>query len=413
MTQSEYKPFVVLGVTGGIAAYKAVEICRQLVDAGCHVAPVLTKDATRFIAPLTFTALASEPAQTEIYDGLSAIPHTRLGQAADLIVIAPATAHLLARYAHGLADDLLTTTLLATRAPVLVAPAMHTEMWEHPSVGENLSILTSRGVHVVGPGVGHLAGGDEGAGRLEDSDVIVGRALEILGASRPTGDFAGTHVVVSAGGTREAIDPVRYLTNRSSGKQGHALAEAAANRGARVTLVTSSQVPAHTHGPGRIDVIRVESAAEMGEAMLREAKEAEVVVMAAAVADFRPSVILDSKFKREQGALEIVLEPTDDILAGLVQARSTDQVIVGFAAETENALENGAAKLKRKGCDVLVVNDVSAEGVGFDHDTNAVSILEADGMSTSVALSSKRTVAEAVLDKVVRHLNSNQGAGHE
>ena len=387
MTQSEYKPFVVLGVTGGIAAYKAVEICRQLVDAGCHVAPVLTKDATRFIAPLTFTALASEPAQTEIYDGLSAIPHTRLGQAADLIVIAPATAHLLARYAHGLADDLLTTTLLATRAPVLVAPAMHTEMWEHPSVGENLSILTSRGVHVVGPGVGHLAGGDEGAGRLEDSDVIVGRALEILGASRPTGDFAGTHVVVSAGGTREAIDPVRYLTNRSSGKQGHALAEAAANRGARVTLVTSSQVPAHTHGPGRIDVIRVESAAEMGEAMLREAKEAEVVVMAAAVADFRPSVILDSKFKREQGALEIVLEPTDDILAGLVQARSTDQVIVGFAAETENALENGAAKLKRKGCDVLVVNDVSAEGVGFDHDTNAVSILEADGMSTSVALS--------------------------
>ena len=413
MTQSEHKPFVVLGVTGGIAAYKAVEICRQLVDAGCHVAPVLTKDATRFIAPLTFTALASEPAQTEIYDGLSAIPHTRLGQAADLIVIAPATAHLLARYAHGLADDLLTTTLLATRAPVLVAPAMHTEMWEHPSVGENLSILTSRGVHVVGPGVGHLAGGDEGAGRLEDSDVIVGRALEILGASRPTGDFAGTHVVVSAGGTREAIDPVRYLTNRSSGKQGHALAEAAANRGARVTLVTSSQVPAHTHGPGRIDVIRVESAAEMGEAMLREAKEAEVVVMAAAVADFRPSVILDSKFKREQGALEIVLEPTDDILAGLVQARSTDQVIVGFAAETENALENGAAKLKRKGCDVLVVNDVSAEGVGFDHDTNAVSILEADGMSTSVALSSKRTVAEAVLAKVVRHLNSTQGAAHE
>ena len=413
MTHSEHKPFVVLGVTGGIAAYKAVEICRQLVDAGCHVAPVLTKDATRFIAPLTFTALASEPAQTEIYDGLSAIPHTRLGQAADLIVIAPATAHLLARYAHGLADDLLTTTLLATRAPVLVAPAMHTEMWEHPSVGENLSILTSRGVHVVGPGVGHLAGGDEGAGRLEDSEIIVGRALEILGASRPTGDFAGTHVVVSAGGTREAIDPVRYLTNRSSGKQGHAIAEAAANRGARVTLVTSSQVPAQTHGPGRIDVIRVESAAEMGEAMLREAKEAEVVVMAAAVADFRPSVILNSKFKREQGALEIVLEPTDDILAGLVQAKTTNQVIVGFAAETENALENGAAKLKRKGCDVLVVNDVSAEGVGFDHDTNAVSILEADGMSTSVALSSKRTVAEAVLDRVVRYFNSNQGAGHE
>jgi phosphopantothenoylcysteine decarboxylase/phosphopantothenate--cysteine ligase len=413
MTHSEHKPFVVLGVTGGIAAYKAVEICRQLVDAGCHVAPVLTKDATRFIAPLTFTALASEPAQTEIYDGLSAIPHTRLGQAADLIVIAPATAHLLARYAHGLADDLLTTTLLATRAPVLVAPAMHTEMWEHPSVGENLSILTSRGVHVVGPGVGHLAGGDEGAGRLEDSEIIVGRALEILGASRPTGDFAGTHVVVSAGGTREAIDPVRYLTNRSSGKQGHAIAEAAANRGARVTLVTSSQVPAQTHGPGRIDVIRVESAAEMGEAMLREAKEAEVVVMAAAVADFRPSVILNSKFKREQGALEIVLEPTDDILAGLVQAKTTNQVIVGFAAETENALENGAAKLKRKGCDVLVVNDVSAEGVGFDYDTNAVNILEADGMSTSVALSSKRTVAEAVLDRVVRYFNSNQGAGHE
>src|ERR1700734_3253640 len=232
-------PRIVLGVCGGIAAYKAVEVCRQLVDAGAHVIPVLTSEATRFVGALTFSALASEPAQTSLWDEDTPIPHTRLGQSADLILVVPATAHLMARYAAGLSDDLLTATLLATRAPVLLCPAMHTEMWEHPSVQENLATLERRGVRVVAPAVGRLAGGDSGEGRLAEPAEIAARAL-LLAGGEPGGDLAGRHIVISAGGTREAIDPVRFLTNRSSGKQGHALAEAAARRGADVTLVTSS-----------------------------------------------------------------------------------------------------------------------------------------------------------------------------
>ena len=399
MATSDGRPFVVLGVSGGIAAYKAVELCRRLVDAGCHVAPILTEHATRFVGELTFSALASEPAQTELYDATAVIPHTRLGQAADLVIVAPATAHLLARYAAGMADDLLTATLLATRAPVLVAPAMHTEMWEQPSVVDNLELLRRRGVEVVEPAVGRLAGGDEGAGRLADPATIAQAAFELLG--RRPADLSGRRVVISAGGTREPIDPVRFLTNRSSGKQGHALAAAAADRGASVVLVTTSALPAHAG----VTTVSVETAAEMHEAMIQAASGADVVIMAAAVADFRPKDPEQTKVKRELGAPEIVLEPTPDILVDLVGRRTDGQVIVGFAAETDHVLEHAAAKLERKGCDLLVVNDVSAPSVGFDHDTNAVHILSQDGTAVSVDLASKRTVADRILDRVMDHLN--------
>jgi phosphopantothenoylcysteine decarboxylase/phosphopantothenate--cysteine ligase len=412
------RPRIVLGVCGGIAAYKAVEVCRLLVDAGAHVIPVMTSEATRFVGAVTFSALASEPVQTSLWDEDSPIPHTRLGQSADLIVVVPATAHLLARYAVGLSDDLLTATLLATRAPVLLCPAMHTEMWEHPSVRENLATLERRGVRIVPPAVGRLAGGDSGEGRLAEPAVIARRALALVGigaveagdgdgaagdGAAARGDLSGLHVVVSAGGTREALDPVRYLTNRSSGKQGHALAQAAARRGARVTLVTASGLALPSDVQAAVTRINVESAADMEAALAQACQGADVVIMAAAVADFRPKVAADHKLSKEDGLPELVLEPTPDILTGLVSRRTLGQVLVGFAAETDDVAERGRRKLHRKGVDLLVVNDVSAPGTGFDHDTNAVSILEADGSSTEIPLTSKYAVANAVLDSVIAH----------
>jgi phosphopantothenoylcysteine decarboxylase/phosphopantothenate--cysteine ligase len=399
------RPRIVLGVCGGIAAYKAVEVCRLLVDAGAHVIPVLTSEATRFVGALTFSALASEPAQTSLWDEDTPIPHTRLGQSADLIVVVPATAHLMARYAAGLSDDLLTATLLATRAPVLMCPAMHTEMWEHASVRENLATLERRGVGIVPPAVGRLAGGDSGEGRLADPGVIAARALAVvgLGDGGAGRDLSGLHVVVSAGGTREALDPVRYLTNRSSGKQGHALAEAAARRGARVTLVTASRLTLSPDVQAAVTRIEVESAADMEAALAQACPGADVVIMAAAVADFRPKVAADHKLSKEDGLPELVLEPTPDILTGLVSRRPRGQVLVGFAAETDDVAERGRKKLQRKGVDLLVVNDVGAPGTGFDHDTNAVSILKADGSSTEIPLTSKYAVANAVLDSVIAH----------
>jgi phosphopantothenoylcysteine decarboxylase/phosphopantothenate--cysteine ligase len=398
-------PRVVLGVSGGIAAYKAVEICRRLVDAGVHVAPVLTHDATRFVGALTFSALASEPAQLSLWDEASPIPHTKLGQRADLVVVAPATAHTLARYAAGLSDDLLMATLLATRAPVIVCPAMHTEMWEHSSVRENLATLERRGVEIVPPESGRLAGGDSGEGRLADPAVIVARVLERLGQTARR-DLAGRAVVVSAGGTREPLDPVRFITNRSSGKQGHAIAVAAARRGASVTLVTSSPL-ALPPGSG-IRRVDVETAADMEQAMGAAAEGADVVVMSAAVSDFRPKVTAGTKLSKEDGIPEVVLEPTPDILAGLARRAAPGQVIVGFAAETHDVVERGRRKLERKGVHLLVVNDVSAPGVGFDHDTNAVVILGADGTATEIPLTSKDAVANAVLDRVIDHLNEKR-----
>ena len=397
-----HPPRVVLGVCGGIAAYKAVEVCRRLVDAGVHVAPVLTDDATRFVGAVTFSALASEPVQQSLWDESSPIPHTRLGQAADLIVVVPATAHTIARYATGLADDLLCATLLATRAPVILCPAMHTEMWEHASVRDNLATLERRGVEIIPPESGRLAGGDSGEGRLADPGVIVERVLERLGRATQR-DLHGARVVVSAGGTREPLDPVRFITNRSSGKQGHAIAVAAARRGAAVTLVTSSPLALPADVTATVTRFDVETAADMEHAVGAAAEGADVVVMAAAVADFRPKRVAGAKLSKEEGIPELVLEPTPDILAGLAAHRVPGQVLVGFAAETHDALARGKRKLERKGVDLLVVNDVSAPGAGFDHDTNAVVILGADGSSTEIPLTSKDAVANALLDMVIAH----------
>ncbi len=395
---------VVLGVTAGISAYKAIEVCRRLVDAGVHVAPVLTPDAMRFVGAATFSALGSEPAQSSLFEGSSPIPHTALGQADDLVVVAPATADFLARYAAGMANDLLTATLLATRAPVVVCPAMHTEMWEHPSVRENLATLVRRVVAVVPPGEGPLAAGDVGVGRLAGPADIVAVVLGMLGSS---GDLAGRRVVVSAGGTREPLDPVRHLSNRSSGKQGHALASAALRRGAEVTLVTTVSTPMPAHP--RLSVVRVDTAAEMEAAMGIESEKADVIVMAAAVADFRPVKVANRKLTKDDGIPDIVLEQTPDILRALVARRRPGQVIVGFAAETDEPLRRARAKRASKGVDLMVVNDVSAPGVGFDHDTNAVTIIAQDA-EHEVPLSAKEAVADAVLDEVVELLGRDQGA---
>ena len=385
---------IVLGVTGGIAAYKAVEVCRRLVDAGAHVVPVMTAGAEHFVGRTTLSALASEPVQTSLWDEESPIPHTRLGQTADLIVVAPATARLIAAYAAGLSTDLLTTTLLATRAPVIVCPAMHTEMWEHPAVQHNLGLLRERGVHVVDPEQGRLAGGDVGTGRLASPERIVAIVERLLGPR----DLDGTQVVISAGGTREPIDAVRVIANRSSGKQGYALAAEASSRGARVTLVSTVELAV----PPGVVVRSVETAAEMQAAMHELAPHADIVIMAAAVADFRPVRRAEGKIKKDAGVPQILLEPTPDILAGLGAAKPTGQVLVGFAAETSDLLANAQLKLHRKHLDLIVANDVGAPGVGFQHDTNEVTVLGVDGVVCTVALTDKRSVAAAVLDSVIR-----------
>jgi phosphopantothenoylcysteine decarboxylase/phosphopantothenate--cysteine ligase len=386
---------IVLGVSGGIAAYKAVEVCRRLVDAGAHVIPVLTEGALHFVGRTTFDALGSERAWTSLWDEPHPIPHTHLGQTADLVLVAPATARVLGLYAAGISDDLLTNLLLATRAPVMVCPAMHTEMWEHPSVQDNLRLLRSRGVHIVEPETGRLAGGDVGAGRLAEPATIVAAADALLTEGHDH-DLIGLRLVVTAGGTREPIDPVRFIGNRSSGKQGHAVAEEAASRGAKVTLVTTTTLPASAS----VDVVRVDTAAEMEQAVLSRADQADVIVMAAAVADFRPVDVADSKIKKAGGVPQVVLEPTNDILATLGAQRRPGQTIVGFAAETDDLRANAADKLARKGIDLIVANDVSAPGVGFEHDTNAVVILAADGSAQEIALTDKRAIARAVLDAV-------------
>ena len=390
---------IVLGVSGGIAAYKSVELCRRLVDAGAYVAPIMTEDAHRFIGPVTLSALASEPVHTSLWDDASPIPHTRLGQNADVIVVAPATARVIAAYAMGLSHDVLVATLIATRAPVVLCPAMHTEMWEHPSVQHNIEILRSRGVIIVEPQSGRLAGGDIGTGRLADTDSIASAIDSVLASSH---DLSSVSVLVTAGGTREPIDAVRVIANRSSGKQGYAIAENAARRGATVTLVSTVDRPTLAS----ITVIPVETADDMLRAVTCHSDSSDVIVMSAAVADFRPVQRSDGKIKKADGVPEIVLEKTPDILAGLGARKREGQILVGFAAETEDLIAHAQDKLVRKNLDLIVANDVSAPGVGFSHDTNAVTILGAGGVLQTVALTDKHHIASAVLDSVVE-LRSN------
>jgi len=385
---------IVLGVTGGIAAYKAIEVSRRLVDAGAHVVPIMTAGAERFIGRTTLSALASEPVQTELWDNpTTPIPHTKIGQGADLVVVAPATARIIAAYRMGLSTDLLTNTLIATRAPVVICPAMHTEMWEHPAVADNIAVLRQRGVHIVEPAVGRLAGGDLGAGRLADPALIVAEAERVLGPR----DLVGVRLVVSAGGTREPIDAVRVIANRSSGKQGYAVAAEAAARGADVTIVSTVALPV----PPGATVRRVETAAEMEVEMQQAADDHDVIVMAAAVADFRPATVADGKLKKRDGAPQIMLEPTPDILAGLGARKREGQVLVGFAAETDDLVANATAKLVAKRLDLLVANDVAKPGVGFEHDTNAVTLLRPDAEPVEIDLADKRDVARAVIDAIV------------
>ncbi len=388
-------------MSGGIAAYKAVEVCRRLVDAGAFVSPVLTAGAQEFVGALTFSALASEPARTSLFPRRGSgspepIPHTVLGQQADLVIVAPATAAVLGKYAHGISDDLLTATLLATRAPVMVAPAMHTEMWEHPAVQDNLVILRARGVHVVDPVAGRLARGDVGEGRLADPSDIVAAADRVLGPN----DLIGVRVLVTAGGTREPIDAVRIITNRSSGKQGYAIAEVAARRGADVTLVTTIGRPA----PAGVEIVPVQTAAEMQDAVMGRAPAADVIVMAAAVADFRPKEPPDRKLKKHEGIPEIVLEPTHDFLVDLGRDKPAGQVLVGFAAETEDLVEHATEKLRSKRLDLVVGNDISEPDAGFEVDTNRAVILGADGGLEALPLLAKSELAGVILDKVADRL---------
>ena len=399
---------VVLGVGGGIAAYKAVEVLRGLSKLGAEVVPLVTDAATHFVGRATFSALCPEPVRASLWDGPEPVPHTALGRRADLLLVAPCTADLLAKLAHGHADDLLTATALATRAPLLLAPAMHSEMWEHPAVGANVATLKSRGTSLVGPGTGPLAAGDSGVGRMAEPDEIVDAAVSLLYdapapseppapsglVAAPSGALAGMAVLVSAGGTREPIDRVRFIGNRSSGRQGHAVAAEAASRGARVVLVTSSALPA----PDEVEVVKVETAQEMAEEIGKRAGEANLIVMAAAVADFRPRARLEHKMDRSRGPVGLELEPTEDILASLSAARRPGQVLVGFAAEVGSDLARAAEKLERKGADLLVVNDVSEPDAGFDVPTNTVTILSRRGVAAKVGPVSKEQVARTVLD---------------
>jgi phosphopantothenoylcysteine decarboxylase / phosphopantothenate---cysteine ligase len=391
---------VLLGVTGGIAAYKAALLARLLVGAGATVDPVLTRGATRFVGAATFEGITGRRARAEVWEDIPAETHVALGRAADLAVVYPATAHVLAKLAHGFADDLLTTTLLASTCPLVVAPAMHTEMWEHPATRDNVETLRARGVEVLGPATGRLMGGDEGPGRLVEPDEALAALVALRGGH---GELAGRTVVVTAGGTREPIDPVRFLGNRSTGKMGFAIAAAAARRGATVHLVAGPTALPTPPGVTRHDVT---TALEMHATVFELVETADVVVKAAAVADFRPASRSASKLKKDAGLERIELTRNPDILAELGARREggARPLLVGFAAETDDIEANGRAKLERKQADLLVVNDVSGETTGFAVDSNAVVILGRDGARIEVPLTSKAAVADRILDEVVARL---------
>lgn len=408
-------PRVVLGVSGGIAAYKACELLRRFTESGHDVTVVPTAAALEFVGAPTWAALSGKPVAADVWSAVHEVPHVRLGQTADLVVVAPATADLLAKAAHGLADDLLTNTLLTARCPVLLAPAMHTEMWEHPATAGNVATLRSRGVLVIEPAEGRLTGADTGKGRLPEPSEIFEVARDVLarvatGSASASGaltDLAGRHVVVSAGGTRERLDPVRFLGNRSSGLQGYALARAAAARGAEVSLIAANVT---LPDPAGVKVVRVESTAELRDAVLAASASADAVVMAAAPADFRPVSQSDVKIKKadDGSAPSITLQQNPDILKEISTHRARpDAVIVGFAAETGDdsgtVLDLARAKLARKGCDLLVVNDVSGGAVFGSADNEAV-ILGADGSAVEVPHGSKSALAHLIWDNVVSRL---------
>ena len=397
---------VVLGVTGGIAAYKACELLRRFTESGHDVTVVPTASALQFVGAPTWSALSGKPVATDVWTDVHAVPHVHIGQQADVVVVAPATADLLARAAHGLADDLLTNTLLTARCPVVFAPAMHTEMWEHPATQANVATLRARGALVIEPAVGRLTGADTGKGRLPEPAEIyeLVRGLLDRGADA-TQDLAGRKVVVSAGGTREYLDPVRFLGNRSSGLQGYALARAAASRGAHVTLVSANVT---LPDPAGVSVVRVETTEQLREAVVAATATADAVVMAAAPADFRPTAVSEAKIKKadDGSAPAIELTQNPDILAEISHDRAReDAVIVGFAAETGDAtgsvLDLGRAKLARKGCDLLVVNDVSGGAVFGSADNEAV-VLAADGAAVEVPRGSKTALAHVIWDEVAR-----------
>lgn len=402
---TDSRPKVVLGVSGGIAAYKACELLRRLTESGHDVQVVPTASSLHFVGAATWAALSGHPVSTEVWSNVHEVPHVRIGQSADLVVVAPATADMLAKAAHGQADDLLTNTLLTARCPVVFAPAMHTEMWEHPATRANVATLRARGALVIEPAVGRLTGVDTGKGRLPDPDAIFEVCRRVLARGVSAPDLAGRHVVVSAGGTREPLDPVRFLGNRSSGKQGYALARTAAARGARVTLIEANTgLP----DPAGVDIVRVGTAVQLREAVLKAAADADAVVMAAAVADFRPADYAQGKIKKKDGQepAPIVLVRNPDILAEIGTERARPgQVIVGFAAETDDVLANGRAKLRRKGCDLLVVNEVG-ERKTFGAEENEAVILAADGGETPVPYGPKEALADTVWDLVVPALGS-------
>ena len=397
----ERRSRVVLGVSGGIAAYKACEVLRGLTESGCDVTVVPTAAALTFVGAATWSALSGKPVATDVWQDAHRVPHVRLGQEADVIVVAPATADLLARATHGIADDLLTNVLLTARCPVVLAPAMHTEMWEHPATRRNVALLRERGMIVLEPDSGRLTGADSGKGRLPQPAAIVAAVLDIL-RREPTDDLRGLRIAISAGGTREAWDPVRFVGNHSSGRQGVELARTALARGAIVTLVAAHM---DVEPPAGVEVVRVSSAAELQEAMQDAAQNSDVVVMAAAVADFRP-VPESTKVKKDDSkeGVTLGLERTPDVLASLVAARTgSTPFIVGFAAETAtdaaDLLALGQAKLARKGCDLLVVNDVGADEV-FGSPDNAVVILGADGSQADLPRQGKAGIADGIWDAV-------------
>ena len=391
---------VALGVSGGIAAYKAAEIVRLLQDRGVRVQVIMTRAAQEFIRPLTFAALSGEKVITEMFSAEneppnidSAVEHISVAQSIDALLVAPATADVLAKFAHGIANDFLSTLYLATTVPVVIAPTMNVNMWNHEATRANLEILKKRGVKIVEPDSGYLACGMVGPGRLAENESIVAAMMEVLGAQQ---DLAGETVLITAGPTREKIDPVRYITNRSSGRMGYAIAEAALRRGGRVLLVSG---PTALTAPGAAEITRVESAEEMSQAALKLLPHSSIVIKTAAVSDYRPKATATQKIKRT-GSMSLELEPTADIVAEIARLRES-QIVIGFAAETQNVLENARKKLTSKSLDAIVVNDVSREGIGFDSDRNAVTIITHDDV-IEVPETTKWEVAQHVLDEVIR-----------